>query len=159
MTTATTKKTRKFAQKPERRVTLIGADSNPMVVEMTIGKDTFAYFVKKLNAEFGMGFEFRKIEANGMSENSENTYHVHYDPARRWSRCDCKGGEYHGSCKHQDAIVALIQSGKIAVPVPRAKPEAPKQAQADPQMQPAKREPWCKRCNDAPGVYCSHCAI
>jgi hypothetical protein len=124
MTATATKasKARKPAQKPERRVTLIGADSNPMLVEMTIGKESFAYFVKKLNADYGMGFEFRKVEVNGMSENSDETYHVHYDPARRWSRCDCKGGEFHGHCKHQEAIVALIQSGKL--PVPAAKPEA-----------------------------------
>ncbi len=132
MTTATaTRKTRKSATKPQRRVTLIGADSNPMVVEMAIGKDTFAYFVKKIHADFGMGFAFRKVEVNGMSENSEDTYHVHYDPVRRWTRCDCKGGEYLGHCKHQEAIVALINSGKLLVPA--AKPEAPQQPQVKPE--------------------------
>jgi len=109
-------KSRKPAAKPERRVTLIGADSNPMVVEMTIGKDTFAYFVKKLHADFGMGFEFRKFIAWGQSEPHEDTYHVHYDPARRSSSCDCLGGLHHGHCKHQEAIAALIQSGKLSVP-------------------------------------------
>jgi hypothetical protein len=24
---------------------------------------------------------------------------------------------------------------------------------------PAQREPWCKRCNDKPGVYCDHCSL
>jgi hypothetical protein len=118
MATAT-RKTCKPAPKPERRVTLIGADSNLMVVEMTIGKDTFAYFVKKLHADFGMGFEFRKVEVNGMSEYNEDTYHVHYDPARRSSSCDCLGGLHHSHCKHAEAIVALIQSGKIAVTAPK----------------------------------------
>jgi hypothetical protein len=121
MNTATASRARKPASKPARRVTLIGADSNPMLVEMTIGEQSFAYFVKKIHADFGMGFAFRKVEVNGMSENSEDVYHVHYDPARRWTRCDCKGGEFHGHCKHQEAIAALIQSGKIAVPA--AKPE------------------------------------
>jgi hypothetical protein len=115
MTALATKalKTRKPDQKPARRVTLIGADSNPMVVEMTIGKDTFAYFVKKIHADYGMGFEFRKVEVDGLSENSEDTYHVHYDPARRSSSCDCLGGLHHGHCKHQEAIVTLIRAGKI----------------------------------------------
>jgi hypothetical protein len=135
-------KARKPAPKPERRVRLIGADDNPMLVEMTIGKESFAYFVKKIHADFGMGFEFRKIEVNGMSENSDETYHVHYDPARRSSTCDCLGGLHHGHCKHQEAIVALINSGKIAVP-------APKQPESKPQ------ETRCPDCGELPrDCYC-----
>jgi hypothetical protein len=112
-----------------------------MVIEMTIGKVSFAYLVKKLRADFGMGFEFRKFDGG-------DVYHVHYDPARKWSRCDCKGGEFCGHCKHASAIVALIESGKIAVPT--AKPEAPK---------PEEKELWCSHCNDNRDVYCPHCSL
>jgi hypothetical protein len=121
--TATKSRTRKPAPKPERRVVLYGADSNPMVIEMTIGNATFAYFVKRLQADYGMGFEFRKVEVNGMSETDGETYHVHYDPARRLSTCDCKGSLHHGHCKHQEAILALIHAGKIAVPTTKPQPE------------------------------------
>lgn len=118
MTATATKspKTRKPAKKPERRVHLYGADSNPMLVEMTIGKESFAYFVKRIHADYGMGFEFQKFIAHGQSEPHEDTYHVHYDPARRLSTCDCLGGLHHGHCKHQEAIVALVQAGKLPVP-------------------------------------------
>jgi hypothetical protein len=117
-------KTRKPAPKPERHITFFSADSNPALLEMTIGKESFAYFVKKIHADFGMGFEFTKCP-DLIGPSSEDVYHVHYDPARRWTRCDCKGGEFNGHCKHQEAILALIQSGKIAVaaPKPEAKPE------------------------------------
>lgn len=93
---------------------LYNASGNPMLVEMTIGKESFAYFVKKIHADYGMGFEFTKCP-DGIGPVSEDVYHVHYDPARRLSTCDCKGGEFHRHCKHQEAIVALINAGKIAV--------------------------------------------
>ena len=146
MTATATRKTRKPAPKPERRVQLYGADSNPMLVEMTIGKESFSYFVKRIHADYGMGFEFTKCP-DRVGPSSDDVYHVHYDPGRRLSTCDCLGGLHHGHCKHQEAIVALIQSGKIAVPAP--KPEA----------KAAQREPWCRHCNDVRGVYCEHCSI
>jgi len=113
MSTATKSRQR---VKPERRVHLYNADGNPKLLEMTIGKDTFAYWLLILDADYGIGFEVRKMLPE------TDVYHVHYDPARRLSSCDCKGGEFHGHCKHQEAILALIQCGKLAVPEPKHEP-------------------------------------
>jgi hypothetical protein len=90
-----------------------------MLVEMTIGEELFAYFVERIDADFGMGFEFKKCP-DCVHEIDDAVYHVHYDPARRLSTCDCKGGTCHGHCKHPEAIVALIHSGKLPVPAPNA---------------------------------------
>jgi hypothetical protein len=113
---------------------------------MTIGKESFAYFVKRIHADFGMGFEFTKCP-DCVGPTGDEVYHVNYDPGRRLSTCDCLGGLHHGHCKHQEAIVALIQSGKL--PVPEVKPEE----------KPAQREPWCRHCSDKPGVFCEHCQL
>jgi hypothetical protein len=146
-TVATPRKSRKPAAKPARSVQLYNASGNPMLLEMTIGKESFAYFVKKIHADYGMGFEFTKCP-DCVGPSSDDVYHVHYDPARKSSSCDCLGGLHHGHCKHQESIVALIQSGKIEVSATNPAPQ-----------QPAKKEPWCSYCNDVPGVYCSHCSI
>jgi hypothetical protein len=118
MTAATA--TRKPRSKPERRVHLYNAEGNPKLLEMTVGKDSFAYWLRIIDADYGIGFELRKCP-DGINPLSADTYHVHYDPARRLSTCDCLGGLHHGHCKHQESILALIQSGKIAVPA--AKPQ------------------------------------
>ncbi|HEY7308391.1 MAG TPA: hypothetical protein VH643_03410 [Gemmataceae bacterium] len=102
--------------KPERKVHLYNGDGNPKLLEMTIGNDTFAYWLRIIDADYGIGFEVRKP----LPENE--TYHVHYDPARRLSTCDCKGGLHHGHCKHQEAILALIRTGKLSVPTPKLQP-------------------------------------
>src|SRR5690242_483577 len=107
MSTVTTKRARKQV---ERRVHLYNADGNPKLIEMTIGKDAFAYWLRIIDADYGIGFEVRKPLPE------TDVYHVHYDPARRLSSCDCKGGLHHGHCKHQEAIIALIRSGKLSVP-------------------------------------------
>jgi hypothetical protein len=113
MSTATTKRTRKQV---ERRVALYNADGNPKLLEMTIGKELFAYWLKIIDADYGIGFEIRKPLPE------TDTYHVHYDPSRRMSSCDCKGGTYNGHCKHQEAILALIRAGKLSVPEPKQQP-------------------------------------
>lgn len=110
-----TKKNRKAATKVERNVHVYGAESDPMLIVMTIGKDRFAYFVKRIPADYGVGFEFRKANHCFGEANANEVYHVHYDRSRRLSSCDCLGGLKHSHCKHQEAIVALIQAGKLAV--------------------------------------------
>jgi len=118
MATAT-RNARKPRTKPERRVHLYNADGNPKLLEMTIGAESFSYWLESIPADFGIGFEVRKLLPE------IDVYHVHYDPARRLTTCDCKGGEHHGHCKHQEAILALIQCGKLAVPLVASKPEPP----------------------------------
>jgi hypothetical protein len=105
--------------KPQRRVSLYNADGNPKLIEMTVGKDAFTYWLKILAADYGIGFEVRKLVTDGINPPSKDVYHGHYDPARRLSSCDCMGGLHHGHCKHQEAIIALIRSGKLSVPEPK----------------------------------------
>jgi hypothetical protein len=145
--------------KPERHVHLY--DGVPALLEMTIGKQSFAYWLSEIPDGAGRGFEVRKMSPAGQ-EPSADVYHVHVDDHGHHS-CDCPGGEFHGHCKHLDCILTLIKSGKLpqATAKPASKPEVkpapvPESKPAD---KPAKREPWCEQCNDDPAVYCSHCSI
>ncbi|MGH7223520.1 MAG: hypothetical protein ACRELF_09855 [Gemmataceae bacterium] len=124
MTTATKSRQR---VKSERRVHLYNADGNPKLLEMTIGKDSFSYWLKIIDADYGIGLEVRKLVTDGINPPSDDVYHVHYDPARRLSSCDCKGGTFHGHCKHQEAILALIRAGKLSVPEPKQQPSEPEE--------------------------------
>jgi hypothetical protein len=110
MTTAT--KARKPRPKPERRVHLY--DGFPMLLEMTIGPLSYSYWLTPIPADFGLGFEVRKLIGDG-----GDVYHAHIDTEAGHHSCTCKGGTYHGHCKHVESIVALIRSGKISVPAPQ----------------------------------------
>lgn len=104
---------------PQRRLQLYNATGSPMLLEMQIGNESYAYWVKRIHADYGLGFEFKKCPDVIIPYFELETYHVHYDPARQLSTCDCLGGTHHGNCKHQAAIVALIKAGKISIPAPR----------------------------------------
>ena len=129
--------------KPERRVHLY--DGTPALLEMTIGKEEFAYWLKQIPADFGMGFEVKKISTDG-SAPSEDVYHVNIDLLSGHHTCTCKGNTFCGHCKHVESLLSLINCRRIEVPQLQAKPVA-------------KAEPWCEHCNDDPAVYCSRCAI
>jgi len=103
MQTAT--RTRKPRVKPARRVHLY--DGSPALLEMTIGAETFSYWLKPLAADFGTSFEVRKLLADG-----GDVYHVHIDEQGHHS-CTCKGGTYCGHCKHLEAVLALRKAGKL----------------------------------------------
>jgi hypothetical protein len=113
---------------------------------MTIGAETFTYWLSILDADYGLGVEVRKPLPE------TDVYHVHYDPQRQLSTCDCLGGTHHGHCKHQEAVVALIRAGKLAVPAPQrpARVPAPK-----PIAEPAKTVD--RTSEPAKPRYCRHC--
>jgi hypothetical protein len=48
---------------------------------------------------------------------------VNLDLQRGQHSCTCKGNTYCGRCKHAEAILALIKSGKIDVPPAKPQPE------------------------------------
>jgi len=147
MATATSK-ARKPRTKPERRVHLYNAEGNPKLLEMTIGQQTYSYFLSIIDADYGIGFEVRKLLPE------TDVYHVHYDPTHRLSTCDCKGGEHHGHCKHQEAILALIQSGKLSVPSVASKP----QPHPEPSKEPPQPNRCCFECGRASeDFYCDRC--
>jgi hypothetical protein len=121
MTTST--KTRK----PKHHVHLYNAKGNPKLLEMTIGKETFSYWLTILDTDYGIGFEVRKPLPQ------TTVYHVHYDPQRGLSSCDCLGGTHHGHCKHQEAILALLCAGKLAVPTLQPASEAKPEVSSEPE--------------------------
>jgi hypothetical protein len=98
--------------KPDRRVHLF--DGTPALLEMTVGAESFSYWLTAIPSDWGLAFEVRKMICEG-----GDIYHVHYDPQTRQSSCDFKGGTYCGHCKHQEAILALLRTGKLAVPAPQ----------------------------------------
>ncbi len=125
MTTAT--KSRKRV-KPERRVTIGKPCNGVYALAITIGTGEkakhFGYYVRRIPADFGLAFHFEKFQTEKV-ENEPSEYDVNLDMQRGSHSCTCKGGTYHGHCKHAEAILALIKSGKIDVqmPKPQAEPE------------------------------------
>jgi hypothetical protein len=102
----TTTKARKTSKKPARHVRLYGATSNPMVLEMTIGKDALSYLVKRIHADWGKGFEFTKLD-------NSDSYAVNIDMGSGKHTCTCLGNERWNHCKHVDCLVQLMELGRI----------------------------------------------
>jgi hypothetical protein len=123
---------------------LYNAEGTPKLLEMTIGEETFVYWLTILDADYGLGVEVRKPLPE------TNVYHVHYDPLRQISSCDCLGGSHHGHCKHLEAIVALLRAGKLVVP---QQPDS--EAAPEPIPEPAKTVG--STAEPAEPRYCRHC--
>lgn len=115
----TTTKTRKPRPKPERHVTLGAATNGVYALHITIGTGEkakhFGYYVRRIPADFGLAFRFEKFQTEKV-EGEDSEYDVNIELESGRHSCTCKGGTFHGHCKHAESIVALIQSGKIDVP-------------------------------------------
>jgi hypothetical protein len=142
MTTATRTRNRL-----ELHVNVSKPVNGTFAVHMTIGTGEkakhFGYYLTPIPADLGLGFHVEKFGVEQI-ECEPSEYDVNLDLERGYHSCTCKGNTYHGHCKHVEALLSLIQSGKIAVPAPK---------------QPARREPWCSHCNDNPEMHCSHCSL
>jgi hypothetical protein len=116
MSTAT--KSRKRV-KPDRHVAIGAPCNNVFALHMTIGTGEnaqhFGYYVQSIPADFGLGFRFEKFDVEKV-EGEPSVYDVNIDLERGYHSCTCKGNTYCGHCKHVESVLALIQSGKIAVP-------------------------------------------
>ena len=66
MTLTATRKQRKPARKPQRRVHMY--PGSPALVEMTVGKESYSYWLRPLAADFGDAYEFRKLLAEMASK-------------------------------------------------------------------------------------------
>jgi hypothetical protein len=130
MSTAT--KSRKRV-KPERHVTLGTPTNGVFALHMTIGTGEkaqhFGYYVQPMPADFGLGFHFEKFDVEKV-EGEPSEYDVNIDLQRGYHSCTCKGNTYCGHCKHVESILALIKSGKIAVPAAK-QPPAPEPIEFD----------------------------
>ena len=105
--------------KPERRVQMSKIVNGGFAIAMTIGSGEtakqFGYFVEPIPADFGLGFHFEKF-VHQQVEGEPSEYDVNIDLQRGYHSCTCKGNTYCGHCKHVESVLALIKSGKIAVP-------------------------------------------
>jgi hypothetical protein len=110
--TATRKTTRKPAEKPARSAHL-SQIGNTQILWLTIGEETQAYGLTRLEADFGTaGFHLSKADkGDGKVEEYDLLIHG------RESSCTCPDHIYrHRQCKHIAALDSLIRAGKIAVP-------------------------------------------
>ncbi len=119
--------------KPERRVTLGELVNGIACLSITVIEHRvrtepkitiFGYFLYRLAADFGLAFRFEKFSTQ-VEDGEPSEYDVNIDLARGYHSCTCKGNTYSGHCKHVESILALIQSGKIAVPQQPARERFP----------------------------------
>ena len=114
-----TKRTRQPATKKARSATVQPLAGGGTVVWLTVNGQALAYRLTPLASDFGAAFRIRKcVYAEGKRGEE-------YDVLLfgKQSSCTCPGHTYRGHCKHVEALAALVQSGKLAVPEPEPAPE------------------------------------
>ena len=139
---------RKPARKPQRSATLGTMTNGKTVLWLSEdGQVKNGYILTPMPSAFGTAYRLGKADVGGCN--------VEYDVLLngRETSCTCPGHAYRGKCKHVEALEALIAAGKLPTPT-----GAPKPTETKPTVSPAK-EPWCRHCGDAPGVYCRWCSI
>jgi hypothetical protein len=101
------------------RVVVPAFGNNPAVIRIAITTGvrnpktvSTDYAVRRIPSDFGCGFELVKLMAEEPA-----VYHVLLEQDGR--SCDCKGHLQHGHCKHADAVLKLVQLGKLPVELPR----------------------------------------
>jgi hypothetical protein len=123
MTTLTQTKKR---IKPSRTLRLY--PGSPMLLEMTIWRDSFSYWLRPIPSDFGQAFELRKSIGEG-----GEAYHVNLGADVAHSSCECQGFLRWNHCKHLDALHKLIAEGKLAgQPCSRTAVREPQAAAATP---------------------------
>jgi hypothetical protein len=131
--------TRKPRPKPERRVNISRPVNGNFAIHMTIGTGEkaqhFGYYLQPIAADFGLGFHVEKFSTEQV-EGEPVEYDVHIDTQRGYHSCTCKGGTFVGRCKHQEAVLALIAAGRIAVPQVQQKPALKQRAAEKPAVEP-----------------------
>ena len=65
-------------------------------------------------------------------EGEPSEYDLLIDLERGFHSCTCKGNTYCGHCKHVESVLALLKSGKIALPAAKQQPAPEPVAFADP---------------------------
>src|SRR5262249_34496752 len=74
------------------------------VVEITVGKETTAYFLQRLTSDFGPAFKLTKKDTG-------DSYDVNLSPEK--PSCECKGFLRWQHCKHVEGLLALQQAGRL----------------------------------------------
>ncbi len=95
-----------------RLITPFDAEGKGAELQITMqrGKkvETFTYWIDRIASDFGQAFLLEK-HGNGTKSNEE--YHVMLEADGH--SCSCPGGTYKGRCKHQDAVIKLLELGKL----------------------------------------------
>jgi hypothetical protein len=109
-TSQTAPKQRKARHKPPRSVRLVVESSQDEsgVVVVTVGKETFPYFVDEIPADYGRAFCLSKFTGE--------SYDVNLGDARHPPSCECLGHQRWGhrtACKHLAGLAALVEAGKL----------------------------------------------
>jgi hypothetical protein len=81
------------------------------VVEIQQRRASTKYAIAELLTGWdGHGFRFFKVEAESGTDKTEDAYDVFCARNGQDTRCDCKGFERWGSCKHLWTVQVLIEN-------------------------------------------------
>ena len=101
---------RKPRPRPARSVRLVKppTEQESGVLVITVGKETFPYFIDPIASDYGRAFCLSKFDGT--------SYAVNLGDADNHPSCECLGHERWGHrtvCKHRAAIQALLNAGKL----------------------------------------------
>src|SRR5262245_58718862 len=116
MTETATRQTRK-TQKPQRRLHISQRYGNTVAVriDMPHGSkvENFGYYVTQIDSQIGgVGLHFEKFGVE-QEEGEPSSYDVHIDTEHQFHACECKGFYRWQHCKHIDAGVRLVNTGRF----------------------------------------------
>jgi hypothetical protein len=103
-------KQRKARPKPPRSVRLVvepSAEESGVLI-ITVGKQTFPYFVDEIPSDFGRAFCLSKFTGE--------SYAVNLGDAVNPPSCECLGFQrwgHRGPCKHLAGLTALVHAGRL----------------------------------------------
>jgi len=86
------------------------------LVEITSGRKTATYTIAEIG-HCDAGFSAYRLLEQGRP--ADECYDVEIGPCG-YRRCDCRGHEAHGHCKHAETVRALITRGALPDPAPVA---------------------------------------
>jgi hypothetical protein len=93
----------------------------------------YCYYLEPIPADFGLGFRLEKF-SNEVEEGEPSEYHVNIDPQHGHHTCECMGHQRWHHCKHVEALVSLLASGKIPTNKPQATSTTPVMTNAEEPM-------------------------
>ena len=113
-------------RRPHRRsvkVIITAIPEQPLtLVRITQDDKPAHYWVEPLLSDWGLAYRLEKA-GEEVQDGEEDAYSVLLE--EDGSSCTCPAGVYHGFCKHQDALRALLAEGKLPLPpVPHGEVEA-----------------------------------
>jgi hypothetical protein len=87
------------------------------ILELVVGKKAARYVVTEAPTAWdGRGFRLLKFDGDAGTDEAERSYDVFC--AGPDHSCPCKGHARYGTCKHADALLALVRLGKLAAAAP-----------------------------------------